>query len=95
MKFDIDTFKFENTIRIGKKKEDDTYYFTPITYTSKQSEKWYTCSKKVLVSYDRYTVSGNMLECLKQDLQELPRTRTVTMKWRVEPNKGRLRGVCL
>ncbi|MFS1125958.1 prophage endopeptidase tail family protein, partial [Enterococcus faecalis] len=41
VKFDIDTFNLKTQIKgFGKKKEDDTYYFTPITYTSKQSEKW-------------------------------------------------------
>ncbi|WP_228133869.1 phage tail protein, partial [Acinetobacter baumannii] len=72
----------------GKKKEDDTYYFAPITYTSKQSEKW-GIRVQSPVSDDRYTVSENMLERLKQDLQDYPTiTGTVTMKWRVEPNKG-------
>lgn len=89
VKFDIDTFNLKTQIKgFGKKKEDDTYYFTPITYTSKQSEKW-GIRVQSPVSDDRYTVSGNMLERLKQDLQDYPTiTGTVTMKWRVEPNKG-------
>ncbi|WVE61952.1 phage tail protein [Enterococcus faecium] len=89
VKFDIDTLDLKTQIKgFGKKKEDDTYYFTPITYTSKQSEKW-GIRVQSPVSDDRYTVSGNMLERLKQDLQDYPTiTGTVTMKWRVEPNKG-------
>ncbi|MEG7964392.1 phage tail protein [Enterococcus faecium] len=89
VKFDIDTFNLKTQIKgFGKKKEDDTYYFTPITYISKQSEKW-GIRVQSPVSDDRYTVSGNMLERLKQDLQDYPTiTGTVTMKWRVEPNKG-------
>ncbi|NTM09886.1 phage tail protein [Enterococcus faecium] len=89
VKFDIDTFNLKTQIKgFGKKKEDDTYYFTPITYTSKQSEKW-GIRVQSPVSDDRYTVSGNMLERLKADLQDYPTiTGTVTMKWRVEPNKG-------
>ncbi|WP_369675110.1 phage tail protein [Enterococcus faecium] len=89
VKFDIDTLNLKTQIKgYGKKKEDDTYYFTPITYTSKQSEKW-GIRVQSPVSDDRYTVSGNMLERLKQDLQDYPTiTGTVTMKWRVEPNKG-------
>ena len=88
VKFDIDTFNLKTQIKgFGKKKEDDNYYFTPITYTSKQSEKW-GIRVQSPVSDDRYTVSGNMLERLKQDLQDYPTiTGTVTMKWRVEPNK--------
>ena len=89
VKFDIDTLNLKTQIKgFGKKKEDDTYYFTPITYTSKQSEKW-GIRVQSPVSDDRYTVSGNMLERLKQDLQDYPTiTGTVTMKCRVEPNKG-------
>lgn len=89
VKFDIDTLNLKTQIKgFGKKKEGDTYYFTPITYTSKQSEKW-GIRVQSPVSDDRYTVSGNMLERLKQDLQDYPTiTGTVTMKWRVEPNKG-------
>ena len=89
VKFDIDTFNLKTQITgFGKKKEDDNYYFTPITYTSKQSGKW-GIRVQSPVNDDRYTVSGNMLERLKQDLQDYPTiTGTVTMKWRVEPNKG-------
>ena len=89
VKFDIDTLNLKTQIKgFGKKKEDETYYFTPITYTSKQSEKW-GIRVQSPVSDDRYTVSGNMLERLKQDLQDYPTiTGTVTIKWRVEPNKG-------
>ncbi|MCO5426619.1 phage tail protein [Enterococcus faecium] len=89
VKFDIDTLNLKTQIKgFGKKKEDDTYYFTPITYTSKQSEKW-GIRVQSPVSDDRYTVSGNMLERLKTDLQDYPTiTGIVTMKWRVEPNKG-------
>lgn len=89
VKFDIDTFNLKTQITgFGKKKEDDTYYFAPITYTSKQSGKW-GIRVQSPVSDDRYTVSGNMLERLKQDLQDYPTiSGTVTMKWRVEPNKG-------
>ncbi|NTP78589.1 phage tail protein [Enterococcus faecium] len=89
VKFDIDTFNLKTQITgFGKKKEDDTYYFAPITYTSKQSGKW-GIRVQSPVSDDRYTVSGNMLERLKTDLQDYPTiTGTVTMKWRVEPNKG-------
>ena len=35
VKFDIDTYSLKTQIKgFGKKKEDDTYYFSPITYTS-------------------------------------------------------------
>lgn len=89
VKFDIDTFNLKTQIKgFGKKKEDDTYYFTPITYTSKQSEKW-GIRVQSPVSDDRYTVSGNMLERLKTDLQDYPSiSGSVTLKWKISPNKG-------
>lgn len=89
VKFDIDTLNLKTQIKgFGKKKEDDTYYFTPITYTSKQSEKW-GIRVQSPVSDDRYTVSGNMLERLKQDLQDYPSiSGSVTLKWKISPNKG-------
>lgn len=89
VKFDIDTFNLKTQIKgFGKKKEDDTYYFTPITYTSKQSEKW-GIRVQSPVSDDRYTVSGNMLERLKTDLQDYPSiSGAVTLKWKISPNKG-------
>lgn len=89
VKFDIDTLNLKTQIKgFGKKKEDDTYYFTPITYTSKQSEKW-GIRVQSPVSDDRYTVSGNMLERLKQDLQDYPSiSGSVTLKWKISPEKG-------
>lgn len=89
VKFDIDTFNLKTQIKgFGKKKEDDTYYFTPITYTSKQSEKW-GIRVQSPVSDDRYTVSGNMLERLKTDLQDYPSiSGSVTLKWKISPEKG-------
>ncbi|MBM1152333.1 phage tail protein [Enterococcus durans] len=89
VKFDIDTFNLKTQITgFGKKKEDDNYYFTPITYTSKQSGKW-GIRVQSPVNDDRYTVSGNMLERLKQDLQDYPSiSGSVTLKWKISPNKG-------
>ncbi len=89
VKFDIDTFNLKTQITgFGKKKEDDNYYFTPITYTSKQSGKW-GIRVQSPVNDDRYTVSGNMLERLKTDLQDYPSiSGSVTLKWKISPNKG-------
>lgn len=89
VKFDIDTFNLKTQITgFGKKKEDDNYYFTPITYTSKQSGKW-GIRVQSPVNDDRYTVSGNMLERLKTDLQDYPSiSGSVTLKWKISPEKG-------
>ncbi len=89
VKFDIDTYSLKTQIKgFGKKKEDDTYYFTPITYTSSESEKWGIRIQDP-VEDERYTVAGNMTERLKQDLQDYPAiSGSVTLKWRITPKKG-------
>ena len=89
VKFDIDTYSLKTQIKgFGKKKEDDTYYFSPVTYTSPESEKW-GIRIQDSVEDERYTVSGNMLERLKKDLQDYPSiSGSVTLKWRITPQKG-------
>ncbi|MDT2648025.1 phage tail protein [Enterococcus dongliensis] len=97
VKFDIDTYALKTQIRgFGKKKEgintenpkDSDYVFTPITYTSPESEKWGIRIQDP-VEDERYTVAGNMTERLKQDLQDYPSiSGSVTLKWRITPKKG-------
>lgn len=89
VKFDIDTYSLKTQIKgYGKKKEDDTYYFSPITYTSPESEKWGIRIQDP-VEDERYTVAGNMTERLKKDLQDYPSiSGSVTLKWRITPQKG-------
>ncbi len=68
--------------------KDSDYVFTPITYTSPESEKWGIRIQDP-VKDERYTVSGNMLERLKTDLQDYPSiSGSVTLKWKISPNKG-------
>ena len=89
VKFDIDTYSLKTQIKgFGKKKEDDTYYFSPITYTSPESEKWGIRIQDP-VEDERYTVAVNMTERLKKDLQDYPSiSGSVTLKWRITPKKG-------
>ena len=89
VKFDIDTYSLKTQIKgFGKKKEDDTYYFSPITYTSSESEKWGIRIQDP-VEDERYTIAGNMMERLKKDLQDYPSiSGSVTLKWRITPQKG-------
>lgn len=89
VKFDIDTYSLKTQIKgFGKKKEDDTYYFSPITYTSPESSRWGIRIQDP-VEDERYTVSGNMIERLKKDLQDYPSiSGSVTLKWRITPQKG-------
>ncbi|OTP23872.1 hypothetical protein A5800_001730 [Enterococcus sp. 5B7_DIV0075] len=87
--FEIDTYSLKTQIKgFGKKKEDETYYFTPITYTSPESEKWGIRIQDP-VEDERYTVSANMMERLKNDLQDYPSVSgTVILKWKINPKKG-------
>ncbi|HGF7174115.1 phage tail protein [Enterococcus hirae] len=95
--FDIDTYGLKTQIKgYGKLKEgvdvekpsDKDYMFTPITYTSPESKKWGVRIQDP-VSDERYTISGNMLERLKRDLQDFPSiSGSVTLKWKISPDKG-------
>ncbi|MGG5306934.1 hypothetical protein IGK38_001599 [Enterococcus pernyi] len=87
--FEIDTYSLKTQIRgYGKKKEDESYYFSPITYTSPESNKWGIRIQDP-VEDERYTVAGNMLERLKNDLQDYPSiSGSVTLKWKINPEKG-------
>ena len=95
--FDIDTYSLKTQIKgYGKLKDgantedpkDSDYRFTPITYTSPESQKWGIRIQDP-VKDERYTVSGNMLERLKTDLQDYPSiSGSVTLKWKISPNKG-------
>lgn len=95
--FDIDTYSLKTQIKgYGKLKEgintenpkDSDYVFTPITYTSPESETWGIRIQDP-VTDERYTISGNMLERLKNDLQDYPSIcGSVTLKWKINPQKG-------
>lgn len=89
VKFDIDTYSLKTQIKgFGKKKDDGNYYFSPITYTSPESEKWGIRIQDP-VEDERYTVAVNMTERLKKDLQDYPSiSGSVTLKWRITPKKG-------
>ncbi len=76
--FDIDTFELKTQIKgIGKRKEavgnqeEGDYYFTPIIYTSPESEKWGIRIQDP-VEDERYTVPGNMRQRLIKDLKDKP-----------------------
>lgn len=72
VKFDIDTLNLKTQIRgFGKKDDDDEYMFTPITYTSPESDKWGIRIQDP-VEDDRYTVPGNMKKRLEKDLHDYP-----------------------
>ncbi|EOA8316067.1 phage tail protein, partial [Enterococcus hirae] len=95
--FDIDTYSLKTQIKgYGKLKEgintenpkDSDYVFTPITYTSPESKTWGIRIQDP-VTDERYTISGNMLERLKNDLQDYPSiSGSVTLKWKINPQKG-------
>lgn len=95
--FDIDTYSLKTQIKgYGKLKEgintenpkDSDYVFTPITYTSPESKTWGIRIQDP-VTDERYTISRNMLERLKNDLQDYPSVSgSVTLKWKINPQKG-------
>ncbi|HGF8056351.1 TPA: phage tail protein [Enterococcus faecium] len=95
--FDIDTYSLKTQIKgYGKLKEgintenpkDSDYVFTPITYTSPESKKWGIRIQDP-INDERYTVPGNMLDRLKNELQDYPSiSGSVTLKWGINPQKG-------
>ncbi|EME8273760.1 phage tail protein [Enterococcus faecium] len=95
--FDIDTYSLKTQIKgYGKLKEgvntenpkDSDYVFTPITYTSPESKRWGVRIQDP-INDERYTVSGNMLDRLKNELQDYPSVSgSVTLKWYINPRKG-------
>lgn len=92
VQFDIDTFDLKTQIKgFGKQKEESEgggYYFTPITYTSPQAEKWGIRIQDP-VEDERYTQDGNMLARLKKDIHDYPSiSGSTSLKWSVELYKG-------
>ncbi|HFD0862002.1 TPA: phage tail protein [Enterococcus faecium] len=87
--FDIDTYALKTQIKgFGKKKEDDSYYFNPVIYTSPESKKW-GIRIQGPIEDERYTIQNNMIEYLKQQLHDYPDVSgSVTLKWAVSLNKG-------
>ncbi len=87
--FDIDTYALKTQIKgFGKKKEDDSYYFNPVTYTSSLSQR-FGIRIQGPIEDERYKNQKNMLEYLKQQLHDYPDVSgSVTLKWAVSLNKG-------
>ena len=87
--FDIDTYALKTQIKgFGKKKEDDSYYFNPVTYTSSLSQR-FGIRIQDPIEDERYTIQNNMIEYLKQQLHDYPDVSgSVTLKWAVSLNKG-------
>lgn len=82
VKFDIDTLNLKTQIKgFGKKDDEDEYMFTPITYTSPESDKWGIRIQDP-VEDDRYTVPSNMKKRLEKDLHDYPDiSGTVSLKF--------------
>ena len=87
--FEIDTYSLKTQIRgFGKKKEDESYYFSPITYTSPESSKWGIRIQDP-VSDDRFTVASSMSARLRRDIHDYPDiSGTVNIKWAIDLNRG-------
>ncbi|MHC5253229.1 phage tail protein [Listeria kieliensis] len=89
MSINVDTYSMCTQIKgFGKKKEDDTYYFPPVMYTSPESNKWGIRIQQP-VEDERYTIVGNMLRRLKNDLQDYPATTIAAkLKTKVPLSRG-------
>lgn len=87
--FEIDTYSLKTQIRgFGKKKEDENYYFSPITYTSPESSKWGIRIQDP-VNDDRFTVASSMSARLRRDIHDYPDiSGTVNIKWAIDLNRG-------
>lgn len=94
--FSIDTFDLKTQIKgFGKYYDENNdegkpegYAFDPITYTSPEADKW-GIRIQTPVNDERYTVEGNMLTRLKEDLQDYPTiSGSVSLSWIIEPEKG-------
>lgn len=87
--FEIDTYSLKTQIRgFGKKKEDESYYFSPITYTSPESSKW-GIRIQDSVNDDRFTVASSMSARLRRDIHDYPDiSGTVNIKWAIDLNRG-------
>lgn len=86
---DIDTLSMKTQIKgYGKQKEDESYYFSPITYTSQHATVYGIRIQEPVID-NRYTVPGNMNRRLKLDLQDYPATVVQTnLRLAYNPSKG-------
>ncbi|ELY0813115.1 phage tail protein [Listeria monocytogenes] len=89
LSIDIDTLSLKTQIKgFGKQKDDGSYYFSPVTYTSSQATVYGTRIQEPVVD-DRYTSVGNMNRRLKIDLQDYPATVVQTnLRLAYNPSKG-------
>ncbi|WP_271006067.1 phage tail protein [Listeria seeligeri] len=70
--FDISTYNFKTRITgYGKKKEDGSYFFAPVTYTSDKAEEWGIRVATPLED-ERFTSASAMTKKLKETLQDYP-----------------------
>ncbi|MBC2132070.1 phage tail protein [Listeria innocua] len=87
--FDINTYNFKTRITgYGKKKEDDSYYFAPVTYTSPLAEEW---GVRIAAPYmdERFTDAKAMQKKLKEMLQDYPAvTVNIRLKMKYDVEEG-------
>lgn len=87
--FDIDTYAMRTQIKgFGKKKENDTYYFPPVTYTSPLAQQ-FGIRIQDPIEDERYTIQANMLDYLKRQIHDYPDiSGSITLKWALSLEKG-------
>jgi Prophage endopeptidase tail len=89
LQLQFDTTNLKTVVKgFGKQKDDGTYYFDPITYTSPNISKW---GRRVAapVSDERFTNPDSMLQSLKNSLQDYPTISvSVSLKRKIDVGKG-------
>ncbi|EEU7817160.1 hypothetical protein HED71_002176 [Listeria monocytogenes] len=87
--FDVNTYEFKTKITgFGKKKDDGSYYFPPVTYTSETAKEWGVRVAPPLTD-ERFTDKNAMLKKLKETLQDYPAvTANVRLKMKYDVAEG-------
>ncbi|MBF2653969.1 phage tail protein [Listeria seeligeri] len=87
--FDVNTYEFKTKITgYGKKKDDGSYYFAPVTYVSQAAEEW-GIRVATPLNDERYTDKAAMTKKLKEILQDYPSvTVNVRLKMKYDTEEG-------
>ncbi|WZY00367.1 phage tail protein [Bacillus sp. FSL W7-1360] len=68
----VDTTQLKTRVKgFGKQKENGSYYFTPVTYTSEQAKKW-GIREAAPITDERMTNQASMRAKLARELQDYP-----------------------
>ncbi|WZX99667.1 phage tail protein [Bacillus sp. FSL W7-1360] len=87
MQAQVDTTQLKTRIKgFGKQKENGSYYFAPVTYTSEQAKKW-GIREATPITDERMTNQASMSAKLARELQDYPTISLSTSLKRDQPVK--------